>query len=420
MESYLKHTRIFIICIVLCTLFLSCSEETLLLFSDKDEIPVGALLSLTGSWVSLGESSKEALEYGITEINTYMEELGYSTRFKLYIEDTQTDPDIALQKLQSLHAREIKAVIGPQASSEVSACKNYADNNNILLISHSSTAHSLAVENDNIFRFCSDDQHEGKAVAQLMWDDGIRAVVPIWRNDAGNSGLHTATKTNIESLGGTVYSGSMYAATTIDFSNNITILKTQLTAATNQYGKEQVAVYIAAFDEVVTLFNQIDNDSILSSVQWYGSDGVALSQGIISDAQAAQFAVSVGYPNPIYGFDQDALDKYEPIVDIITAKINRQPDAFTLAAYDALWVLARTYIDSEISDDFSIFKKSFIKNAASYFGATGWTILNEAGDRKYGNYDFWSVDDTGGTYLWKLVATYQFESGSNGNLIHFN
>ncbi|MBN2601733.1 MAG: ABC transporter substrate-binding protein, partial [Candidatus Marinimicrobia bacterium] len=225
----MKHTRIFIICIVLCTLFLSCSKETLLLFSDQDEIPVGALLSLTGSWVSLGESSKEALEYGITEINTYMEELGYSTRFKLYIEDTQTDPDIALQKLQSLHAREIKAVIGPQASSEVSACKDYADNNDILLISHSSTAHSLAVENDNIFRFCSDDQHEGKAVAQLMWDDGIRAVVPIWRNDAGNSGLHTATKSNIESLGGTFYSGSMYAANVVDFSNNITNLKTQLT-----------------------------------------------------------------------------------------------------------------------------------------------------------------------------------------------
>ena len=416
----MKRIVIFIILLVLSVAIFSCSEEKLLLFSDKDEIPIGALLSLTGSWVSLGESSKEALEYGITEINTYMEELGYSTRFKLYIEDSQTDPEIALQKLKSLHSRDIKAVIGPQASSEVSACKEYADNNDILLISHSSTAHSLAIEEDNIFRFCSDDQHEGKAVAQLMWEDGIRAVVPIWRNDTGNTGLHDATKANIESLGGTVYEGSMYESDAVDFSSDIAILKNQLTEAIDQYGEEGVAVYLAAFDEVVSLFNQIDDDSVLSSVQWYGSDGVALSQGLVSDPEAARFAVSVGYPNPIYGFDQDALDKYQPIVDIITAEIDRQPDAFTLAAYDALWVLANTYIDSEISDDFSIFKKSFVRNAASYFGATGWTILNEAGDRKYGNYDFWSVEDLAGTFSWILVATYQFDPGGTGSLIHFD
>jgi branched-chain amino acid transport system substrate-binding protein len=395
-------------------------KEKLLLFSDQDEIPIGALLSLTGSWVSLGESSKEALEYGITEINTYMEELGYSTRFKLYIEDSQTDPEIALQKLESLHSRDIKAVIGPQASSEVSACKEFVDDNDILLISHSSTAHSLAVEDDNIFRFCSDDQHEGQAVAQLMWEDGIRAIVPVWRNDAGNSGLHDATKANIESLGGTVYDGSMYAANAVDFSNDIAILKAQLTQAINQHGQEQVAVYLAAFDEVVTLFNQINCDSVLSSVRWYGSDGVALSEGLITNTQAAQFAVTVGYPNPIYGFDQDALDNYQPIVDVITAKIDRQPDAFTLAAYDALWVLARTYIDSEISDDFSIFKKAFVRNASSYFGATGWTILNEAGDRKYGNYDFWSIAETDGVFTWQLVASYQFEPGGTGQLIRFD
>jgi len=416
----MKRISILIILLVLSVAIFSCSEEKLLLFSDKDEIPIGALLSLTGSWVSLGESSKEALEYGITEINVYMEELGYSTRFKLYIEDTQTDPEIALQKLQSLHSRDIKAVIGPQASSEVSACKEYADNNDILLISHSSTAHSLAIEEDNIFRFCSDDQHEGKAVAQLMWEDGIRAVVPAWRNDTGNTGLHDATKANIESLGGTFYEGSMYEPDAVDFSNTIAILKNQLTAAIDQHGEGSVAVYLAAFDEVVSLFHQIDGDSVLSSVPWYGSDGVALSEGLVSDSEAAQFAVSVGYPNPIYGYDQGAIDKYQPIVDIITTEIDRQPDAFTLAAYDALWVLANTYIDSEISDDFSIFKKSFVRNAASYFGTTGWTILNEAGDRKYGNYDFWAVEDLAGSFSWILVATYQFEPGGAGSLIHLD
>ncbi|MGC9364642.1 MAG: ABC transporter substrate-binding protein [Fidelibacterota bacterium] len=293
----------------------------MVLFSDKDEIPVGALLSITGSWVSLRESSQKALEYSMAEINDYIQGLGYSTRFRLYIEDMQTDPETALQKLKSLHARNIKAVIRPQASSEVSACKEYADENDILLISHSSTAHALAIENDNVFRFCSDDQSEGKAVAQLMWEDGIRAVIPVWRNDTGNAGLHDATKTDFESRGGTVYDGSMYTAGTVDFTSHITMVKTQLNQAINQHGAGQVAVYLAAFDEVVDLFTQIANDTVLSSVRWYGSDGVALSEGLVNNHQAAQFAVATGYPNPIYGFDPNAIDKYQPIIDIIAAEI---------------------------------------------------------------------------------------------------
>ncbi|HDP67841.1 MAG TPA: hypothetical protein ENN20_04980 [Candidatus Marinimicrobia bacterium] len=171
----------------------------------------------------------------------------------------------------------------------------------------------------------------------------------------------------------------MYEAGTEDFSSHIANVKTQLTQAINQHGVGQVAVYLAAFDEVVTLFTQIANDAVLSSVRWYGSDGVALNEGLINDSQAAQFAVVTGYPNPIYGFDPGAIDKYQPIIDIIAAEIGHQPDAFTLAAYDALWVVARSYIDSEISDNFNIFKSSFIKNAESYFGATAGTAITISG-----------------------------------------
>ena len=46
--------------------------------------------------------------------------------------------------------------------------KPFADANNILVISQGSTASSLAIPNDNIFRFCPNDIREADAIVALM------------------------------------------------------------------------------------------------------------------------------------------------------------------------------------------------------------------------------------------------------------
>ena len=85
-------------------------------------------------------------------------------------------------------------VIGPQSSAEVARIKPYADANNILVISQGSTASSLAIPGDNILRFCPNDTREAEALVALLQHDGIRAIVPLWRNDAGNNGLHDSVQ----------------------------------------------------------------------------------------------------------------------------------------------------------------------------------------------------------------------------------
>lgn len=77
----------------------------------------------------------------------------------------------------------MRIVIGPLTSAELSTAKNYADTNGILLISPYSTSPSLAIPGDNIFRSVPDDTKEAQALVNKMWQDGIRAIVPIWRND---------------------------------------------------------------------------------------------------------------------------------------------------------------------------------------------------------------------------------------------
>jgi branched-chain amino acid transport system substrate-binding protein len=158
--------------------------------SDDDEGPspttegsltVGALLPLTGDLASYGETSQAALDEAVAALEAE------GTSVTLSIKDTATEPATALEGLTALHEEGVKLAIGPYASSQVRAVKEFADQNGIVLISPLSTSTALAVPDDNIYRFTPDDQQEGVAVANLAWADGIRTIVPITRDDEGNS-----------------------------------------------------------------------------------------------------------------------------------------------------------------------------------------------------------------------------------------
>ena len=47
----------------------------------------------------------------------------------------------------------------------------------------------------------------------LMRDDGIRPIVPLWRNDTGNNGLHDSVQAAFQLEGGTVVAGCCHQLT---------------------------------------------------------------------------------------------------------------------------------------------------------------------------------------------------------------
>src|SRR5207253_556443 len=81
------------------------------------------------------------------------------------------------------------------------------------------TAHSLAEPSDNVFRFVPDDLREGEAVVALLRHDGIDAIVPVWRRDAGNAGLASSVRGKFVAAGGKVSKGVPYATKATSFSS---------------------------------------------------------------------------------------------------------------------------------------------------------------------------------------------------------
>ena len=82
------------------------------------------------------------------------------------------------------------------------------------------------------------------------------------------------------------------------------------------------------------------------------------------------------------------------------------PDAFGLAVYDAVWVTAHAYLAAGGRGQPAGLKTAFVTAANNFYGASGWTALNAAGDRRFGDFDFFALSQTGTSSTWTLRAQY--------------
>src|SRR5215469_15532863 len=291
------------------SLFVTTNSEVIIAPNGKQTTTLGALLPLSGALSSLGESQAAALKVAIKDVNAYFSKTNSSTRVGLIIEDTQTNPANSLDRLKNLAAKGVRIVIGPATSADVQAVEDYANKNGVLIISPSSTARSLS-GGYNVFRFVQDDTHQAEAISRHMWQDGIRVVVPMWRTDVRGHDIVSAVKGYFGKLGGIVMDGIGYAPRTGDFSTSLNrinfvlwdqdlrSLSSKVNHAVAEYGANKVGVYLVAFDEVVPIFIEAQNQPVLSMVKWYGSGTTALNNRLVKNTEAAMFAAKTDFINP--------------------------------------------------------------------------------------------------------------------------
>jgi len=379
------------------------------------EVLIGAILSMTGDLATFGENHKVAAEFAAKHANEFLKASGAKWTVKIVVEDTVTKPDIALEAVESLAARGIKFLVGPLSSGEVRAIKGYLDANKILAISQSSTAPDLGVDglpatDDYVFRFCPTDKlGQGPAMGRIMYEDGKRYVIPVWRGDAWGDGLEKAAAKKFEELGGTVLEGIRYPAEAVEFSVEAKDLADKVTSAVASYGADKVGVYHVSFEEVVAFFTAASEYDVLSTVKWYGSDGTANSAAMTEDPTVGEFAVKVVYPSTIFAPTRSA--KYEMVRKNNIDVLGREPDSYAYSIYDIVWAYVYSLLTVDKYDAEAV-RAVLPSVTRSLFGASGWIELDEAGDRQAGDYDIWGIVVEAGEYKWKHVGTYVFATDS--------
>ena len=182
---------------------------------------MGAIIPFTGSYSSIGKPVKVALEKAEHDVNKYFEKMNSSSRFNLVMANSKSSPEDSLEAIKQLHSIGAKIIVGPATSTAVLGAKEYADTNDIILISYSSTSPLLSIPGDNLFRLVPDDINQGKIIAKRMIDDGIKVIVPMWRGDIYGNELYKSTKYQFEKLGGKIEEGINYKPHTGKFATSL-------------------------------------------------------------------------------------------------------------------------------------------------------------------------------------------------------
>lgn len=390
---------------VLMSFFSSCKKDDESKVTKTQIVKVAALISETGEWSNLGISSKAALEIAEEEINFMFDQKQLPFEFEVTFFDTGLNPSLAQQYMNTIANENFKLVIGPQSSAEVAAIKNIADSLGILVVSQGSTASSLAIPNDMIFRYVPGDQIEGSALVNTMVTQGKQAVITLARDDQGNIGLQNAVENYFENSGGQVVSLGTYPVGTTDFSSLLVSISQEIAVLNANYSLDQIAVYLASFDEATLLFEQAANYPQLATVNWYGGDGFVKNSNLLTNAAAAQFAQSTSFFCPEFGLPSYSESFWGPLVTKVYNRCGVEADAFTLAAYDALKVYALL-----IEQDFTILSRktdlistfSYLSNI--YAGTTGLITLNANGDRSNGSFNYWGIASGNNGFNWTFVG----------------
>jgi branched-chain amino acid transport system substrate-binding protein len=289
--------------------------------------------------------------------------------------------------------------------------------NNILLWSPSSTAPTLRIADDNLFRMCPDDSVQAPAIAEMLWGWGIKAIIVIQRADAWADGLYNLIKPSYEAKGGVIAEQIRYQTESREFSSYLASAETIAQGLVDEYGAEHVAVELICFGEDGgPLLTQVEDYPTLWSLMWFGSDGSAMAQLILDNApsQADHLVVPSTYAAP--GYPRTVFDA---LYNRYVASTGISMGYYSSCTYDIMTTLFESVTQAQSTDPEVLIPLQF-QVTYNKWGASGWTDLNEAGDRKASDYNIWGFsylddepvfalyglyDGTGQSVTWYEEAT---------------
>ena len=362
------------------------------------DVRIGALLDLSGD----ASGSDQYVEQVILQAQEDAKALGVVLGIE--VRDTGGNPEQAAQQMQALLDSGVRVFVGPSSSSQAQAVLPVANAAGALVVSESSTAQSLAIPNDALYRMCPTSFVEVQATSDLIVSQGLRAIVTVNRADVGNTELVTALRPKLSAAGIALAPPIVYSSNHgSDFSDVAQAIGDAVTAAGG--AASGVGVYVAGFDEVADLFADARGVPALQGVPFFGSDGVSQNPDIVTSAGPAFFSAEAdGVPSPNLGIPADKLDDAQRIM---SGTGQTMPDGFALAAYDAVMIMANAFISDPAfgtggPDD----RKAFARAANGYSGVTGVIQLNSAGDRASAAYTFWGVCYVNGLHNWYGVGAW--------------
>ena len=327
-------------------------------------------------------------------INDYLSMLGYDVDIEFLNDNALETPAIHLEKVQGFHAIGVDLVIGGRWSSQAMSALSYVNENDMLLFSPSSTAPTLAIPDDNVYRMCPTDVVQSDAIAEMLYAWGIEAVAVIQRVDPWADGIYNLLVGELDDRGMVTEPGwrVAYNPESKEFASDLQTLEGIADEMVAEYGADASAILVIGFSEVAIMLTQVEAyDTIYNQVRWFGTDGTAITQRIRDDSptQAAHLQVPSTLAAPgISPKFRELNATYFPLVGQVLGY-------YSACTYDIAWVLLQGVLETQgvVAADIIPYIDPI---SANHYGTSGWCKLNADGDRFPPDYEIWGYGIVGG------------------------
>ncbi|WP_414853132.1 substrate-binding domain-containing protein [Brevibacillus sp. IT-7CA2] len=203
-------------------LVVGCSQNESASSGGGNTIKVGVLASLTGPLESYGKQTARGFELGLDYATEGKREIA-GKKIEFVVEDTETKPDVAVQKATKLlETDKVDFLVGSSSSGDTLAVLPLAEEYKKIMVVEPAVADSITGKNWNkyIFRTGRNSSQDAVAGAAAIASKGTKIATMAQDSAYGREGIE-AFKTAAEKLGAVIIEEQYVDTNTTDFTANI-------------------------------------------------------------------------------------------------------------------------------------------------------------------------------------------------------
>jgi len=342
------------------------------------------------------------LQLAEEDIQQWINDNGYNVKIHFKLRNNNLDVDQAEKNTMIFDKSGYDVIVGHGQSSHCSAVLDYVNENDMLLLSPSSTSPLLSIPDDNLYRLITDDTVQGRVLAYYMAESGVKAVSVVYLDDAYGNGLREVFVSECANFGIDVI--SIHAVNLVhDFKTLLTEIDPILAGEASEMGytPDQVALEMIMYSaQTEQAFDALLSDSwqIIDQITWYGCDGTA--DYTLAD-NYGEIAAQIKLICPVFAA-QYSSPEHMALWERFMAITGLHMNAYDPITYDSLRIIAEAMVLAEDPHDIDCIKQALETVATDYHGVSGLINFNENGDRIGCDYDFWGFYEAeDGYHFWK-------------------
>lgn len=301
---------------------------TLPAYASQDEIVIGCLYGITGTYSAMSKMQKEGVDMAVSDLNAAGGVLG--KQIKVIYEDTETKPDVGTRKAERLILREkvdflISSVSSNITLSVMEIAKKY---NKILMVSMSQSIKITGShKNKQTFRVCANPTITASALCEYMTKNYGNKVYMLTVDYAWGRSTSETYHDVLKSLNANFLGETFFPLGTKDFASYFGKIKA---------AKPDVLFITAGGNDAISVVAQADQYGIKDMMAISGDGSLVSSDVVSAMGDSATGIITADYYAA--SLDTPANKKWAKRYEDL---YNSKPSKFSVSSYESVMWLAQ-------------------------------------------------------------------------------